>query len=314
MIESVTQLINKYEKITILTHLNPDADTIGTALGVYGIVKNMGKQVEIANRGKNLPRQLDFLPFFSKIKSQIDYSDSLIISCDTGSIDRLGFDITGREILNIDHHKSNTNFGVINIIDSNAVSASQVAYLLFKNNYKITKEIATCFYTALVSDTQYFSTNNMSREIFDIASELIELGVNIQEVMSNIKQRKSLASIRILALSLNSLLLEEDGSLAIMFATKENMLKAGSDIIDTIGIIDYAISLVTAQIAIFIIELDNSIRVSLRSKKTDVSELALLFGGGGHKNAAGFEMKNMEIEVLLEMIREEIKNRGILDA
>jgi phosphoesterase RecJ-like protein len=314
VIESVTQLLNKHEKITILTHLNPDADTIGTALGVYSIVKNMGKQVEIVNRGKKLPRQLDFLPFFSKIKTQIDYRDSLIISCDVGSIDRLGFDVDGREILNIDHHKSNTNFGLINIVDDKAISASQVAYELFKNDYKITKEIATCFYTALVSDTQYFSTNTMRQEIFDIASELIKLGVKIDEVMNNIKQRKSLASIRILSSSLNTLLLEQDASLAIMVATKEKMLEAGSDIIDTVGVVDYAISLVTVEIAIFIIELETSIRVSIRSKSVDISKLALLFGGGGHTNAAGFEMENIEIEVLLEMIRKEIKNIGILDA
>lgn len=314
MIEAVNELINRYEKITILTHLNPDADTIGTALGIYGILKNSGKQVEVANEGVNLPRQLDFLPYFSKIKNQIDYSDSLIITCDTGSIDRVGFELSGREILNIDHHKSNTNFGILNVVDPLAVSASQVAYELFKNDYTITKEIRTCFYTALVADTQYFSTNNVTKEVFELASEMMAYGVDIYEVMRNIKQRHSLASIRILASTLDTLLLYENGRISIMCATKENMLASGADITDTVGLVDYGISLVTVQIAVVLIELESSIRVSIRSKKVDVSELATCFGGGGHKNAAGFELENISKDVLLEMIQKEIKKLGLLDA
>jgi phosphoesterase RecJ-like protein len=314
MIEAVNELINKYEKITILTHLNPDADTLGTALGIYGILKNSGKQVEVVNQGVNLPRYLDFLSNFSKIKEQMDYSESLIITCDTGSIDRVGFELSGREILNIDHHKSNTYFGTLNIVNPLAVSASEVAYKLFKKKYVITKEISTCFYTALVADTQYFSTNNVNREVFELASEMMKDGVNIYEVMCNIKQRRSLASIRILASSLDTLLLTESGSLAIMCATQEKMLASGADIIDTVGIVDYGISLVTVQIAIVLIELENSIRVSMRSKKVDISALAIAFGGGGHKHAAGFELENISKDELLEMIRKEIKTIGLLDA
>jgi phosphoesterase RecJ-like protein len=314
MTEAVQELINRYERITVLTHLNPDADTIGTALGIYGILKKMGKQVEIANQGLNIPRHLDFLPNFSKLKKQMDYNDSLIVACDTGSIDRLGFDLSGREILNIDHHKSNTNFGTVNVINPLAVSASQVAYELFKNESVINKEVATCFYTALVADTQYFSSNNVSRETFKLASEMMSHGVDIYEVMSNIKQRRSLSSIRILASSLDTLLLNENGRLSIMCATREKMLEAGADIIDTVGIVDYGISLVTVQIAVVLTELENSIRISMRSKSIDVSQLAIGFGGGGHKNAAGFELENISKDVLLEMIKKEIKKLGLLDA
>jgi phosphoesterase RecJ-like protein len=257
---------------------------------------------------------LDFLSNFSKVKQKIDYSNSLIVTCDTGSIDRVGFDLSGREILNIDHHKSNTHFGTLNVVDPLAVSASQVAYVLFKNNYSITKEISTCFYTALVADTQYFTTNNVNRQVFELASEMMRDGVDIYEVMCNIKQRRSLASIRILSSSLDTLLLDENGRLAIMCATREKMLASGANIIDTVGIVDYGISLVTVKVAIVLIELENSIRVSMRSKKVDVSALAISFGGGGHKNAAGFELKNIRKDELLEMIRKEINIIGLLDA
>lgn len=313
MIEEVKRLINKYDKITILTHLKSDADTIGTALGIYGLLKKSGKQVEVVNQGRKIPIYLDFLPHFSKIKSQIDFEESLIITCDVGSIDLLGFDLAHREILNIDHHKSNTHYGTINVVKPTFVSSSQVAYALLKEEYEMSKEIATCFYTALVADTQYFSTNNMSKGVFNVALELIEYGVNIIEVASNIKQRRSLASLRILSSTLDTLNLYKDGELASMICSRQKMQEAGANIIDTLGIVDYGISLVTVKIAIVLIELEDSIRVSMRSKKVDLSNLAITFGGGGHNSAVGFEIKNISYEVVLEMIKKEINEIGLLN-
>lgn len=313
MTQEIRALLNKYDKITIVTHLNPDADTIGTALGIYALLKTCGKQVEVVNQDRKLPIHLNFLPHFGKIKAQIDFEQSLIIACDTGSIDRLGFDLSHREILNIDHHKSNTNYGTVNVVEPTFVSASQVAYGLFKDEYVITKEIATCFYTALVADTQYFTTNNVSKEIFTVASELMDYGVNIQEVVSNMKYRRSLASIRLLNRMLSTLELYEDGQIVTMVATKKIMKETGAKMVDTIGVVDHAIALVTAQIAIVLIELEDKIRVSMRSKKVDLSGLAIHFGGGGHKSAAGFEINNITHEVLLEMIKQEIKKIGLLN-
>jgi len=80
VIKEVQALLDKHDKVTIVTHLNPDEDTIGTALGIYGILKNAGKQVEVVNQGRDLPRYLDFLPYFAKIKHQIDFDNSLIVS------------------------------------------------------------------------------------------------------------------------------------------------------------------------------------------------------------------------------------------
>lgn len=313
MIKEVKALINKYNKITILTHINPDADTLGTALGIYGLLKKSAKQVEVANFGKNLPKNLDFLPHFTKIKHQIDFEQSLIIACDSGSIDLLGFDLSHREILNIDHHKSNTFYGTVNVVEPTFVSASQVAYALLKEEYPMSKEVATCFYTALVYDTQYFTTNNVSTQTFNVASEMMEHGVNIAEVVSNLKQRRSLASLRILSSTLDTLELHEDGELVSMFCTQIKMQEAGANGLDTAGIVDYGLSLVTAKIAMVLIELEEVIRVSIRSKKVDLSNLAITFGGGGHKNAVGFKIKDMTHEAVLEMIKKEIKRIGLLD-
>ena len=313
MIGLVKNLLSKYDKVTILTHLNPDADTIGTALGIYGILKNSGKQVEVVNYSTNLPINLDFLPYFVKIKSQIDFDKSLIIACDTGSIDRLGFELSSREILNIDHHQSNTMYGTLNVVDPVAVSASEVAYMLFKDEFTINREIATCFYTALLSDTQFFTTNNVRKETFNVASELISLGVNIPEVIFNLKQRQSLASLRILSSTLDTLDLYKDGQIVFMYVSKEKLLEAGASILDILGIVDYGIALVTSQLSIVLVELEDVIRVSMRSKDIDISALATTLGGGGHINAAGFEVANIGKDELIKIIKKEIKTKGLLD-
>ena len=313
MIGAVKHLVEQYDKVTILTHLNPDADTIGTALGIYALLKKYGKQVEVANYGKNLPNYLDFLPHFAKIKNRIDFENSLIISCDTGSVDRLGFDIVNREIINIDHHKTNTHYGVINVVEPKAVSASQVAFELFKDEFLITPEVATCFYTALVSDTRFFSTHNISQETFLVASEMIGYGVDFSSVILNLKERKSLASIRILSSAIDSLEMFEAGQIVTMVASRQKMLETGAKMTDIEGIVGYGISLATAEIAIFLVECQEYIRVSIRSKRIDISTVALHFNGGGHTHAAGFEIENISLKELLKEIKQKIKKERLLD-
>ncbi|MCK5855050.1 MAG: DHH family phosphoesterase [Sulfurovaceae bacterium] len=307
------KFIDGYSKITILSHIKPDGDTIGTVLGIYNLLKAEGKQVEVVNADRDLPLQLNFLPNFSKIKHQMDFDNSLIIACDGGSIDRFGFDIKDRDILNIDHHKSNSLFGLHNIVEPNYVSASQVAFEIFTKEYTFGVEVATCFYTALVSDSQYFITNNVNKEVFDVASDMIAYGIDISEIAYNLNQRKSLSSLRILASTLESLSLHFDGKLSVMVATRENIKKAGAKYNDMLGIVDYGISLATVKISIFIMESEDVTRISMRSdKEIDISPLAISFGGGGHKNASGFECKSENKEKIIDILILKIKEMELL--
>ncbi len=306
--------IESAECITILSHLNPDADTLGTALGIYTLLKkDKTKRVEVVNGSKDLPCYLDFLPGFDKIKHQIEYKNSLIISCDCGSMDRLGFDLDNREILNIDHHQSNTYYGDINVVIADYASASQVAFELFKKLYIIDEDVATCFYAALLSDTRYFTTTNVTKKVFDVASELVNAGAKPNDIAYHFTQRCSLSSLRILEKSLRSLTLHEEARIAMVFATKKDIVATGATVPDMEGIVDYARSLVTVEIAIFAMELDEEIRISLRSKSLDVSQVAFAFGGGGHKVAAGFTIKESGLEKSMDTILEKIKELGLLD-
>ena len=311
--EEVKTKIQSAECITILSHLNPDADAIGTALGLYNLLKkDKIKRVEVVNGSKALPLHLDFLPGFDKIKHQIEYENSLIISCDCGSIDRLGFDLDGRDIINIDHHRSNTQYGSINVVIADYASSSQVAFELLKKLYTVDADTATCFYTALLSDTRYFTTTSVNKEVFDVAYALVEAGAKPDVIAYNFTQRRSLSSLRILEKALSSLTLHEEAKVAVLRVTKEDIEATGAAVPDMEGIVDYARSLVTVKIALFAMELDDGIRISLRSKNVDLSQVASAFGGGGHKVAAGFIMKESGLQESIDRILEKIKELGLV--
>jgi len=312
-IAEVKEQLEKAKNITILTHLNPDADTIGTGLGIYTLLKqDKTKRVEIVNASNMLPQYLDFLPSFEKIKHKMDFEESLIIACDCGSVDRLGFDLEHREILNIDHHESNKYYGKINVVIPEYASASQVAYRLFQKLYTIDADSATCFYAALLSDTRYFTTNAVNHEVFEVAKELVDLGVDPASVAFNFTQRRSLSSVRILERALGHLSLSSGGKIATLFVTQDDILATGARMPDMEGIVDYARSLATVEIGLFAVELKDSIRISLRSKSVDVSKVSLAFEGGGHKIAAGFTLTQTTLHESIDTISKKINELGLL--
>ncbi len=312
--EDVRVKIEEAKSITILSHLNPDADTLGTALGIYALLtKDKSKKIEVVNASNALPLYLDFLPNLKKIKHKMDYTDSLIISCDCGSVDRLGFDLTDREILNIDHHHSNTGYGVINVIVPEYASASQVAYALFDRLYEVDAKAATCFYAALLSDTRYFTTSSVNEEVFSVAKDLVNKGAKPDKIAYHFTQRRSLASVRILEKALASLSLYQEAKIAVLFVTREEIVASGAKVSDMEGIVDYARSLATVEVALFAMELKEGIRISLRSKKVDVSQVALAFNGGGHKVAAGFTLTQCNLQQSIDRILEKINELGLMN-
>lgn len=312
--KALSDYLARFDRVTILTHINPDADTLGTGLGIYNLLKtDRSRRVEIINVSKDLPGYLDFLPGYTKIKRNSDFEESLIISCDCGSAARLGVDISNKTVVNIDHHQSNERYGTLNVIVPEAASASQVAYRLFEKIMPLTKEAATCFYAALFSDTRYFTTSSVNAEVFAVAKALVDLGAKPNEIACHFTQRRSLASLRILQKALEHLALHHDAQIASMIVTRDDIEATGAKIPDMEGIVDYARSLATVQIGIFAMELDEGIRVSLRSKHVDVSRLAQEFGGGGHKLAAGFVLGQCKIDEIIDTILRKINELGLLN-
>jgi len=294
------KFIDGYSKITILSSINPNGDAIGTSLGIYTILKSEGKQVEMVNATKRLPLYLDFLPNFSKIKKRVEFDEGLVIACDTVSVDRLGFDISSRDILNIDSHKHNRYYGLHNIIRPAYLSSSHIAYELFKMEYQLDVDAVLCFYTAIVSDAQYLITNRLNKEVFDVLSDMIAYDIDISKVVYNLNRRKTLSSLRILSSSLSSLRLYFSGKLSIVIATKEQIKEAGALYSDFFGIVEYGISLATVEISIFVMELEEGIDIAIRSDKAiDTAPLFLSLG-------------SESIEEVIEMLLAKIKEMELL--
>jgi bifunctional oligoribonuclease and PAP phosphatase NrnA len=310
--DEVKTKIDHSDSITILSHVNPDADALGTALGIYALLKqNKNKKVEVVNASTILPQYLDFLPNFKKMKHKIEYTNSLIITCDCGSIDRLGFELKDRDIINIDHHQSNTDYGSINIVIPEHASSSQVAFKVFEKLYTVHADAAACFYTALLSDTRHFTTSSVNEEVFTVAQALVRAGAVPNDIAFHFTQRRPLSSLRILEKALASLSLYDNARIATLMVSKEQIHAMGATVPDMEGIVDYAHSLVTVEIAIFAMELEEGIRISLRSTTADVSAVAMAFGGGGHKVAAGFTLKQSGLQQSMDTILSKIKELGL---
>ena len=302
------EILAKYARVSILMHKRPDGDTIGSALALYESLKQDNISCELVCIDSDLPIKFRFLKSYSKIKKKIDFDNSLVVTLDCGDINRTGFDLSSRDIVNIDHHKSNTNFGILNIVEVD-VSTTAVLYKLLKEGFKINKDVAEALYSGLITDSINFTTSLVSKETFITASELISYGLDVNYISNKINKQQSLAHIRAKAKAINNLELKFNAKLAITALNQEDIASSGARTQDIDGIIDEFIALATVEIAVLITDIDNIVKVSLRSKNEDVSLVAIDFGGGGHKNASGFEVKNGKIEEVKKDLIEYIKDK-----
>ena len=303
------ELLDSHRKVTIISHIRPDGDTVGSATALFNSLKLMGYQAELVCQDTDLPLKLNFLDGFKRYKKSIDYNDSLIVTLDCADISRAGFDLTNRVVVNIDHHKSNTNFGALNIVEVE-VSTTLVLYKLLKEGFAVDKSVATSLYAGLLTDSINFTTTLVDSKTFELASELLGYGLDVSFISEMVNKRASLAHTRLIARAIDSIELFLDAKVSVMSLTNYELKASGAKGSDLNGIIDFAIALVTVEIAILIVELDNVLKVSIRSKNEDISILATHFGGGGHKNAGGFEVKSGKIENIKNKIIEYIKDNN----
>ncbi len=304
MYKEAWNLISDHQNIVLITHINPDGDTLGSALALYPILKDMGKHVSVVNTTKNIANRYDFLPNFSKIRPNLPVKMDLLISLDCGSYDRLGISKPTCPVINIDHHKTNDNFGDINLVDASMPSASCVVLkLLQENKISLRRDVATCIYTALAEDTGFFSFENVNAKTFEIAAQLISAKADPAYIAKMLKEREPLAKLRLTALMTNNLQLIHNATIGYSIISLEDFNKTGAMRSDSDECVDLIRSLATVELAILLIEETDGYKISLRSKSDiDVSSIALCFGGGGHKRAAGFSSSEQNTNKIIKEI------------
>ena len=303
------QLIEKSKYILIVTHVNPDPDSIGSALALSNLFHENKIKHKVYNISSDLPQNLDFIPRFEKISDQLPAFFDLIITVDCGSYKRLGFKPDSTiPLINFDHHKSNENFGVVNIVDPMKSSTAELVYEFFKHNgLYITKNSAKALYVGIYDDTLAFSLGRCDELTFEKINFLVECGASPSEIANKLLRRDSLAKYRIIPRVLDSLELFQEGQIASIIAKDEWFKQTGAHNRDCEDALDMVMSIAVVRVAFFVRVVNGISRVSLRSKgEVDVSKIAATFGGGGHFNAAGCGLEITDVDKTKQIVLKEI--------
>ena len=303
------ELIEKSRYILIITHVNPDPDSIGSALALSNLFHENKIKHKVFNISSDLPQNLDFIPRFDKISNQLPAFFDLAISVDCGTYKRLGFELDSTiPLINFDHHKSNNNFGTVNIVDSQKSSTAELIFEFFKHNgLYITKDSATALYVGIYDDTLAFSLGRCDEKTFEKINFLVECGASPSEIANKLLRRDSLAKYRIIPKILESLELFKEGEVASIVAREEWFKETGAHNRDCEDALDMIMSIAIVRIAVFIRVVNGVSRVSLRSKgQIDVSKIAGKFDGGGHFNASGCTIETLDVEKAKEIVLKEI--------
>ncbi len=303
------ELIEKSRYILIITHVNPDPDTISSALALSNLFFENKIKHKVFNISSDLPQNLDFIERFDKITDQLPKFFDLAISVDCGTYKRLGFTLDPAiPLINFDHHKSNNNFGDINIVDPMKSSTAEIVYDFFKHNgLYITKNSATALYVGIYDDSLAFSLGRCDELTFDKVNFLVQCGASPSGIANKLLRRDSLAKYRIIPKVLDSLELFKEGDIASIYAQTEWFEETGAHNRDCEDALDMIMSMAIVKIAFFVRIVSGVSRVSIRSKgKVDVSKIAAIFNGGGHFNSAGCTIDTKDVEEAKQLILKEI--------
>jgi bifunctional oligoribonuclease and PAP phosphatase NrnA len=312
MLQEILKQIEQRERFLLTSHARPDGDAVGSALACSQILRLMGKEAEVVLRD-GVPRIYQLLPFADTVvtadRINGKYEAAIILECD--SIQRTRLEgLEDRFLINIDHHVSGRPFAHVNWIDPKAVATAELVYKLARAaGVKISPEIATCIYTAVLTDTGSFMFEGTNEHTFALARELVLAGADPAHCARNVYFGHSTAKMRLLGAALSNL--HRDGPLAWIWVTREQMEQVGAKEEDCEGLVNYALSIHDVEVAAFFRELpDGRFRVSLRSKgQLNVSTVAQNFGGGGHECASGCALDG-PLSIAVSRVVEQLRRRS----
>ena len=316
--EPIIEQINHSSHLLIASHAEPDGDAVGSLIALGLAIGRLNIKATLYNESP-IPAVYRFLPSVERIVRHIKkvntYDTAIILDC--GDLTRIG-DVSSTVsripfIINVDHHISNTGFGNFQLIDTGACSTAEIVYRLIKDlTVPLDKDIATCLYTGILTDTGSFRFSNTNQAAFAISKEMAELGMEPYDVAQHVFGTYSLGRIKLLNLALDSIEISENGKLSMMTVTRNMLNVTGTHPEDVDGLINYARRIKNVKVAALIHELSNGTcettdrdryHVSLRSDgSVDVATIAGSFGGGGHVSAAGFQIDSTLTNLKSEII------------
>ena len=306
------QHIDAAHHIVLIAHINPDADSLGSASAMYTYLMRLEKKVTLFCVTEQVNHRLSFLPWFDKMRHQFPAKADLAISFDCGAYKRLGVEVKV-PLINIDHHKSNERYGEVNVIDTTAISTTQVLFDTFvEHEIKINPKMATALYAGLLDDSHGFLAPKTDARSFKMAARLSELKADISHCATSLFHENSLAALRLKGVMFEKMSLLSEARIVTHLVTREIMDHCGAREVDCEAALEESMGLPHVQLALMLREnRDGKIKGSLRSVgDLDVEKMASRFGGGGHRHAAGFDVDGESLEEVyvkaLAIIKEEI--------
>ncbi len=309
--EDVAREIEKAQRFLVVSHVNPEGDAVGSLLGAALALRSLGKDAT-AYLEDPIPAVFTFLPGADTVVHDLKGAEpfDVTIAVDCGQMDRLGngfmeFPDPGL-IINIDHHATNDRFGDINVVVDHASAAGELVYdMCVAAGVKVDPDIATNLYVAIHTDTGSFRYSSSTSDAFRKAGELVSLGASPWEVSKRVYENYPARKFKLLGLVLDTLDVFDlgtdgnPGRVAVMMVTREMFRRTNTDKDIADGFVNYARGIEGVEVGVLFRETgDDEYKVSLRAKgDVDVSAVAENFGGGGHRNAAGFTMKGTIEEV-----------------
>lgn len=288
----IADVLGRRHRFVITSHARPDGDSIGSQLALAYALRSLGKTVRVVNRDPAPPHYVVF-PGVSQIeiaeRVEGDFDAAIVMEC--GDLSRTG--VSGFEryfVINIDHHVGNAMYGALNWYDESAAACGELVFEVIEAlGVPLTAEIATHIYLAVLTDTGSFHHSNISARTFEICRRTVEAGVNPAWMARSVFDSNSFGKLKLIGALLDSMQLEAGGRVAVLYLDDDMLKAAGCTYNDTEGLINLPLTAREIQAVLFFKVMDGEVRVSMRSKGAiDVREIAKAYGGGGHKNAAGF--------------------------
>ncbi len=309
-LDEILEEIKKAETIVLLTHETPDGDAIGSSLAMKLALEKLGKKAELIM--SSYAKTFDYLPEVNDIKkeSQIEEYD-LAISLDCATLKRLDnneyFEKAKKTIV-IDHHGSNNMYGDINYVNPVAPACSEILLAMFSYyGIEVDVKIGTCLMTGIITDTGGLQYPSTTADTFEYAAELLRKGVDIADICKRTLQTKTKANFELTKRVMDRMELLEDGKVAFSYIDQKDMNEVNAEEGDHEGLVNIGRNIDGVEVSIFIRqkENENAYKVSMRSGSyVNVSDVCLMFGGGGHPRAAGALIQGSVEQVKDKLVNE----------
>lgn len=306
-LDEIKREIKNAQDILIVTHESPDGDAIGSSLAMNLVLKKLGKNVDVVI--PQCPKVYKFLPSSEDIKYECreDKPYDLAISLDCADIMMLNGFAKGFEDakvkISIDHHQSNKMYADYNFVDPVAPACAQVLITIINSlGIEIDKEIGTCIIAGIITDTGGFKYESVTSETFEFAAKLLKVGVNISDTYKKLFQNRTMSNFKLSKLVTERMEFLENGRIAFSYITLKDEKEVGAQSGDHEGLVDIGKEIDGVEVSVFLREKEKGYKASLRANEyVNVSDVCMVFGGGGHPRAAG-----CTIQLPLEQAKERI--------